>query len=136
MRTYPRNSPEAAARIVALALIADGHVSRSEIEALQHLHVDRELGLAPGSFATHVHQLCEDLLMGAYASGPMVSLIDEATLASLLDEVDAPALQHKVLRLVEAAAGADQHLADAEATVIEAVRAHWGLVPEPLLRAA
>jgi len=30
MRTYPRNSPQAAARILALVLISDGHVSRSE----------------------------------------------------------------------------------------------------------
>ena len=30
MRSYPRNSPEAAARIVALVLISDGHVCSSE----------------------------------------------------------------------------------------------------------
>ncbi len=35
MRTYPTNSPEAAARIVALALLADGHLSLIEIDALE-----------------------------------------------------------------------------------------------------
>ena len=44
MRSYPRNSPEAAARIVALVLISDGNVCRTEIEALQRLEVERELG--------------------------------------------------------------------------------------------
>ena len=39
MRSYPKNSPQAAARIVALVLIADGHVSQSEIDALNHLQV-------------------------------------------------------------------------------------------------
>jgi hypothetical protein len=34
MRSYSRNSPEAAARIVALVLIADGHVCRSEFDVL------------------------------------------------------------------------------------------------------
>ncbi|MDH4418178.1 MAG: TerB family tellurite resistance protein, partial [Acidovorax sp.] len=34
MRSYPRNSPEAVARIIALLLISDGHVSRSELDAL------------------------------------------------------------------------------------------------------
>ena len=125
MRSYPRNSPEAAARIVALVLISDGHVCSSEIEALHHLQVEPELGLAPGSFAQVVHTLCDDLLMGAYGNGSMMCSVDEDTLASLLAEVDDPALQAKVLRLAGAAAEADRHLADAEALVVAAARQHW-----------
>lgn len=125
MRSYPRNSPEAAARIVALVLISDGHVCRSEVEALQHLQLEEELGLAPGAFGQVLHTLCEDLLMGAYGSGSPMCSVDGATLASLLSEVDAPALQAKVLRLASAAAEADQHLADAEALVVAAARRHW-----------
>ena len=125
MRSYPSNSPEAAARIVALVLISDGHVCRSEIETLQRLHVERELGLVPGSFAQVVHTLCEDLLLGAYGGGSMMSSVDEATLASLLAEVDEPGLQSKVLRLASAAAEADKHLADAETLVVTAARQHW-----------
>ena len=125
MRSYPRNSPEAAARIVALVLISDGHVCRSEIEVLKQLHVEQELGLAPGAFAQAVHTLCEDLLMGAYASGSMMRSVDEATLASLLAEVDDRVLQSKVLRLANAAAETDKHQADAEALVVAAARQHW-----------
>lgn len=125
MRSYPRNSPEAAARIVALVLISDGHVCRSEIEALQHLRVEQELGLVQGSFARVVQTLCEDLLMGAYGSGSAICSVDEPTLASLLAEVDEPGLQSKVLRLARAAAEADRHLADAEALVLDATRRHW-----------
>ena len=40
MRTYPSNSPEAAARIVALAMLADGNVCHREMQALDALHVD------------------------------------------------------------------------------------------------
>lgn len=125
MRSYPRNSPEAAARIVALVLVSDGHVCRSEIEALQQLGIERELGLAPGAFGPVVHTLCEDLLLGAYGSGSMMCSVDEATLASLLAEVDEPALQRKVLLLANAAAQADRHLAEAEALVVDAARRHW-----------
>jgi hypothetical protein len=125
VRSYPRNSPEAAARIVALVLIADGNVCRSEIETLHRLHVERELGLAPGSFAQVVQTLCEDLLLGAYGSGTMMGSIDPSTLDSLLAEVDAPALRSSVLRLASAAAAADQHLADAEALVVAAAREQW-----------
>ncbi|MFM2118860.1 MAG: hypothetical protein RL722_328, partial [Pseudomonadota bacterium] len=34
MRHYPRNSPQAAARLVALTLVADGHLAPAELEAL------------------------------------------------------------------------------------------------------
>jgi hypothetical protein len=125
VRSYPRNSPEAAARIVALVLIADGHVCRSEIESLRQLQVEEELGLAAGSFAQVVHTLCEDLLMGAYGSGSMMCSVDESTLASLLAEVDEAGLQAKVLHLAGAAAGVDKHLADAEAWVVAAACKHW-----------
>lgn len=125
MRSYPRNSPEAAARIVALLLIADGHVCRSEIEALRQLHVEPALGLAPGAFAQVVHTLCEDLLMGAHGGGSMMCSVDESTLASLLAEVDEVALQAEVLRLASAAAAADRHHADAEEWVLAVARKRW-----------
>ncbi|MBL8333836.1 MAG: TerB family tellurite resistance protein [Rubrivivax sp.] len=127
MRSYPRNSPEAAARIVALVLISDGHVCRTEVEALQRLNVEPELGLPPGAFAQVVHTLCEDLLMGSYGSATMMCSVDESTLASLLAEVDDPALQARVLQLAAAAAEADRHVADAEALVVAAARRHWRL---------
>lgn len=125
MRSYPRNSPEAAARIVALVLISDGHVCRSEVDTLHRLDGERELGLAPGAFAQVVHTLCEDLLMGVHAGGSMMCSVDEATLASVLAEVDDPVLQAQVLRLAGAAAEADAHLADAEAMVVAAACLQW-----------
>ena len=125
MRNYPRNSPEAAARIVALVLISDGHVCRSEIETLQQLEIEQELGLPAGTFGQVVHTLCEDLLMGAYGSGSMMCSVDEKALASLMAEVDDEVLQGKVLRLAIAAAEADEHRADAEALVLAAARRHW-----------
>ncbi|MBQ0929550.1 TerB family tellurite resistance protein [Ideonella sp. 4Y16] len=138
MRSYPRNSPEAAARIVALVLIADGHVCRSEIDTLQRLQIEPTLGLAPGQFAQVVHTMCEDLLAGAYAGGSMMCSVDEPTLASLLAEVDDPTLQSATLHLAAAAAEADQHLADAEAMLVSAARRQWRLSeqPVPLLMAA
>lgn len=125
MRSHPRNSPEAAARIVALVLISDGHVCRREIDILQRLGVETELGLAPGAFAQVVHTLCEDLLMGAGTGGSMMCSVDKAMLASMLAEVDDPLLQAQVLRLAGEAAEADTHLADAEAMVMAAACLQW-----------
>ena len=104
MRSYPRNSPEAAARIVSLVLIADGHVCRSEFDAVHDLEASRELGLATGAVHKVIQDLCEDLLTSAYAGGSMLASVDEAALASLMAEVDDPLLQVKVLELAIAAA--------------------------------
>lgn len=125
MRTYPCNSPEAAARLVALVLIADGHVCRSEMDALDHLNVVRELGLQPDAMPGIVQTLCEDLLLGAYVSGSLLANVDDSALTSLMAEVTDPVLQGRVLRLAVAVANADRHFAEGEVLVLEAARRHW-----------
>jgi len=145
VRSYPKNSPQAAARIVALVLIADGHVSQSEIDALNHLQVEAELGLAPGGFAQVIHTLCEDLMMGVGGGASMMDGVDDDTLAALLREVDAPALRLAVLRLADAAVMADQCNSESEARVMAALHQHWVLAavgdeaysrPQAVLQAA
>ncbi|MEI7465185.1 MAG: TerB family tellurite resistance protein [Burkholderiales bacterium] len=127
MRSYPHNSPEAAARIVALVLISDGHVCASEFDILKQLGAERELGLEPHLLPHIVHTLCEELLLGGYETGSLMGNVDDDTLASLMAEISDPALQRTVLRLSLAAARADGHLADGEAIVLEAARKHWQL---------
>jgi hypothetical protein len=127
MRSYPRNSPEAAARIVALVLISDGHVCSSEFDILKQLGAERELGLEPHLLPHIVHTLCEELLLGGYQTGSLMDNVDDSTLASLMAEISDPALQRTVLRLSLAAARADGHLAEGEALVVEAARQHWQL---------
>jgi hypothetical protein len=131
MRSYPRNSPEAAARIVALVLIADGNVCRTEYDILARLDAGRSLGLAPESLPVIVQTLCEDLMLGGYSGGSLLSNVDEDALASLMAEVTDPSAQRTVLRLAMAAASADCHLADGEALVLDAARRHWNLVYAP-----
>lgn len=132
MRSYPRNSPEAAARIVALVLIADGHVCRSEFDALTDLDAPGELGLPADGLPRIVQTLCEDLLMGDPGSSSMLGGVDDSALRSLMAEVDEPALQRRVFRLAVAAAYGDRHLAAGETLVLDAARRHWSLKPADL----
>ena len=127
MRSYPHNSPEAAARIVALVLISDGHVCSSEFEILKQLGAERELGLEPQLLPHIVHTLCEELMLGGYATGSLLDNVDDSTMASLMAEVSDPVLRRTVLLLSLAAARADGHLADGEAMVVEVARHHWQL---------
>ena len=128
MRSYPHNSPEAAARIVALVLISDGHVCSSEFEILKKLEAERQLGLEPQLLPHIVHTLCEELLASGFETGSLMGNVDDNALASLMAEISDPALQRTVLRLSLAAARADGHLADGETLVVEAARHHWKLV--------
>jgi len=77
-----------------------------------------------------VHSVCWYLPPGASAWGSVMASVAESALASLMAEVDDPALQRKVLRLAVAATRADRHLAHGEALVLDAARRHWGLADE------
>ena len=131
MRTYPRNSPQAAARIVALVLTSDGHVCSSEERALEKLDIAGQLGLAPTEFAQIVQALYEDHSIAHAPLVPAVGQIDTTLLAALIGEIDAPALRSKVIRLCVAVATADDFLADGEIALLTAILAAWGTAPAP-----
>lgn len=127
MRTLPRNSPEAAGRVLALVIMADGHVCRSEFDGLQALRAEPRLGLAPGALPQLLQQLCEDLLAAAPAAAGLVQALDEDTVHALLDEVDDPALQRQVFELAMAATRADGHAAEGELSLLGSMIVRWGL---------
>lgn len=129
MHNYALNSPQAAARLLALSMIADGHVCRSEVEAVRQLDSEAALGLPPGGLATVLQTLCEDLLHSAHSNGSLTSCIDDALLESLIRDVDDPALQLKIMETIAATAAADGHLADGERIVLEALQRCWQPAP-------
>ncbi len=86
---------------------------------------DFEQVLTPSAFGKVLHTLCEDLLMGMRDRRLLTGHIDDATLTALLDEVTDAVLRHKVLYFADAAATADQHVASAEAWVMEAALKRW-----------
>lgn len=133
MRSYPYNSPEAAARIVALVLISDGHVSKSEFESLNQLDGTRDLGLEPHNMPGIVQTLCEDLLMAGFDGRSILSYLDDGTLAPLMAEVDEPQLQSKVLSVAACVVNADQHRSDGETAMLGAISRHWQTGPVTLI---
>jgi hypothetical protein len=130
MRHYPLNSPQAAARIVALTLVSDGHLGRAEWQMLERLGAADQLGLPLPALQAVVHDLCEDLLTASHLDWNEICRIDAATLTGLLSEVTEPLLQGRVLQLCVAVAEADAHVADGEVQVLSAAVAQWGLWPE------
>jgi hypothetical protein len=131
MRSYAIDSPRAAARLVALALIADGHLSRNELDALDTRDAARQLGLAPGELQEVVHGLCEDLLATRRGDWTAACAVDAQTLEALAGEVRDPALRWRVLELLLCAVASDGRVADGEAAVVRAAIARWGLADAP-----
>ena len=132
MRTFPTNSRHAAGRIVAMALLADGHFSKAELDPLDRLDVARHLGLARSELHAVVHGCCEDLLASASGGRADVCRIDSATQFGLLAEITDPALRRQVLQLCSCVVDADNPLADGESTLLLAAVEHWELQREVL----
>ncbi|MCU0928536.1 MAG: TerB family tellurite resistance protein [Burkholderiaceae bacterium] len=127
MRRYPRNSPAAAARVVAMTLVADGRLCRDEVAAIERLGVATQLGLSTSQLSGVVHAFCEDLLDIAHLTAADSCRVDPATMASLLAEIDDPALRAQVLALCLELAEADAHVDDGESAVLVALVEQWGL---------
>lgn len=128
LRPYPRNSAEAAARIVALALIANGRIKAVETAALDALKAHERLGLTRLQWHGVIRDLCADL------AGPS-SYGDEDCIPSewldrMLDEVDDDATRRLVLQLSSAVVHADRQITDCESFVLLAAIERWGLHPD------
>lgn len=127
MHSYPRNSPQAAVRIVALTLLADGHVNASEIASLQRLADAGRFGPEPPDVSAVVRDTVLDLLATGASSWSGGAHLDPTMVESLLSEIDDPALRREVLALCHAAAVADRHVSDGEKSFLAVLAGHWKL---------
>ncbi len=132
MRKYVQNSPQAAARIVALTLIADGDVGEAELGLLDRLVVHQQLGLTRNELHAVIDTFCEDLLSSKQLNWADACPVDEYTLAEVMSEIDDPALRRKVLGLCVKLAEVDGQVAEGESIVLMAAVAHWNLHREML----
>ena len=127
MRKYANDSPEAVARVVSLALMADGIVDRSETQLLERHGYLKRLGLAHEQFDKIFYEFCEDMLTSAYrlASGQLE--LDAQSIKSLLREIREPALQKKTLRIMLDVVHADHRLTAGEALLVAQALRQWDM---------
>lgn len=122
-RRYPRNSPQAAARILAVALLANGDIKAAEWQRLVDTNAIERLGLQGLQWHAVVDDLCQDLLSGACTGREC--LIDAHTLAAWLDEVDDPRQRALVIDLCTQVIEADGEVHPGESLVLRAALEHW-----------
>lgn len=125
MRTYPTNSPEAAVRIIALAMLADGNVCKSELGMLERVGAHSQLGLTPKQLHTVLHTLCEDLLVTSHGDWESACRVSAETFETVMAEVTDEDLRAKVLRLCAAVIAADEQVTENESKVLASVVERW-----------
>lgn len=133
MRNYRRNSPESAARIVSMVLLADCHVSRDEMHALQRHDIPHRLDLSHAHFMSVMHQLCDDLRTYAETPWQGAQALPTSGWHAMLDEIDDTGLRLILLDLSATLVEADHHLAPDEQTLVHSMADHWHL-PRPVWR--
>lgn len=132
MRSYPTNSPQAAARILALTVVADGDIGDAELQWLDRLAVHERLGLARHELHALLDTFCEDLLSSDQLKWADACPVDERTLSDLMGEIQDPDLRLKLLRLCVDLAEVDARVDEGESFVLVAAVEHWGLHHEML----
>lgn len=127
VRKYPKDSPQAAARLVVLALLADGIVDGSEARLLERQDVVARLGLEHEQFDKVFYEFCEDLLGNATRLATGQLELDTHNIQKLLDEICEPTLQKKMLRIMLDIVNADCCLTAAEAALVAQAQKAWEL---------
>lgn len=123
MKAYPANSPEAAARVLAMAMLADGQYSMTEIRSLDRQQAPERLGLSPEAFKAVVDDFCQDLLTAG--GGQWSGSVEPATRERLMAEITDRGLQDLILLQCETLMLSDGHLADGEVELLDALGAAW-----------
>lgn len=125
MRNYQHNSSEAMARILALSMLADGGLDKSELEVVASTKILARLDMTEAQFEEVVHALCQDMLqcMRGYDYGKIE--LDRKLINQLLAEITSPRLQKLLLSVMLAVVDADGQMSDGEAVLISQALDYW-----------
>ena len=123
MRHYFPNSPSAAGRILALAMVVDGQMAPSELRALERSRLLEHIDIDMDSFHDLVQDLCYDML-SSNVKNDYVQL-DPATIDELLADISDSDLRRRLLQGMWNIAEADGVLADGEAKLLSRACAMW-----------
>jgi hypothetical protein len=124
LRAYAVDSPRAKARLVVLALLADGHLDKREFDALERRGVFATLGIAREDFVEVMYDFCADVA-GQLSAGADGYRLTPEMLAGLLDEVSDRKAREELLQLIFAVISSDGRLSDAEESLFFSAIEAW-----------
>ncbi|MDD2989092.1 MAG: hypothetical protein PHI64_09035 [Zoogloea sp.] len=133
MRSYPTNSPEALARLVAMAILADGRLDNREVDWIKHNDTAALLGVDRDTLIQVLLDCCRDVINEAEQE--RVFLLEDHRLARLADDLTDPALQKVALSAMLILAKSDGSVSEGEETLLRFLMSRWSLSLEDLAAA-
>ena len=130
MRSYPQNSPQAAARIVAMMMLADGHACHSETVAVDNLPLHNLLAVSHKVLCDVMQDYCQDIHMCGQHQWNDATCLDERTIRSFMAEIDDPHLCRELLKLCAAVVEADRQVSEGESLLLGVAAQSWGMQRE------
>lgn len=126
MKTYPIDSPQAVARLIAMVMITDARLDDREIDALERLHMLRLMGLSRDEFSAVVRAYCDEVVAAGSRDGK-VDLMDRARIDAVVDAVQDPKKRLDAASMALVVMKADGTFHDAELALLRYTLARWGM---------
>jgi hypothetical protein len=130
MHPYRLNSPQAAARIVAVCLLADGHAKHDALEARDEDRICKCFALPPVELAGVLEEAHEALASTAHRNWHDACRDEPAIVRRLASELWDPALILDVVEFCEACAEQERRRTCANASVLQALCDAWRVPAE------
>ncbi len=125
VQRYLTNSPHAAAQVLALTVLADGVLSRSEIGTLFGSRVYEQLELNTAEMQGLVEALATDLSQLGAPAWTHEGELQPFLVTRVLEGVTAPALSRKTFELCRLVAESDFHVSQSERALLRRASSHW-----------
>lgn len=127
MRNYPIDSPQAKARIIALALLADGGLDKSEIECLEGSNTLTRIGITSNALDVVMHEFYQDIHQSGLF-GPNGQLrFEHPSIEAMLDEIRQRDVRKALLRAIFDIVHADRNVGLGEAKLTALAMTRWGI---------
>lgn len=121
------DSPEAAARVLVLAIVSDGRLGACEVQTLDDADAYARLGLGRDRFYQVMREVCADLMDRQSATGDSMFRLDGPVAHGFIDAVRDPALRQTVLALAFEVIRSDGVLHPGESRIFWQALDRWGV---------
>ena len=129
LRRYPVDSPQAKARLIVLALFADGLVDDREVVALNRRGLLDGLGIRRAEFVQVLHDFCSDVT--SLDDGAGQYRVSADMVAETFAEVTDRTARERLLQLMLSVMASDGELAEGERALIRNAAEAWLVGGEP-----